>query len=96
MLLCLAACSTSGQLITRDELYRQGRADDEVSNILFDRDVDTLASYNVRKDGFVVIRFDPAVPEQTYVDIVQRLRASSVISGVRAEQGGVEVCPLSP
>ena len=72
----------------------QGEADNVVSSLLFDKELDSNASYNIRKDGFVVIRFDESVSEQRYTEAVRLLRSSDNVKGVRAEQGGAEVCPL--
>ena len=80
--------------LTKEEIAKQNKADSLVSGLLFEQDVDEFASYNIRKDGFVVIKFDKSVPSKKYTEIVETLRSSSELSGVRAEQGGVEVCPI--
>ena len=64
----------------------------EVANVLFEKEMDTLASYNVRRDGYVVIKFDQSVTFAQYNDIVEALRSKKTISGVYAEQGGKQVC----
>ena len=64
-------------------------------NILFDNDLDNAASYNIRKNGYVVIKFDSSVPEIKYTEVVNLLRSSKRLNGVFAEQSGVEVCPLN-
>lgn len=93
--LLLAGCVGNDSL-TREEMGIQNRADAVVSQLLFERELDTTASYNVHKDGFVVIKFDASVPPARYTEIVDTLRASPDIRGVRAEQSGREVCPLQP
>ena len=92
-LLLLAGC-VSEDVLTKAEMEKQSAADYQVASLLFEKDLSANASYNVRKDGFVVIVFDKSVPYRSYDDIVQSLRANKAISGVRAEQEGVEVCPL--
>ena len=91
--LLLAGC-VSEDVLTKAEMEKQSAADYQVASLLFEKDLSANASYNVRKDGFVVIAFDKSVPFTIYDDIVQSLRANKAISGVRAEQEGVEVCPL--
>ena len=93
MLLSLTGC-TSENVLTKAEMEKQSAADYQVASLLFEKDLSANASYNVRKDGFVVIVLDKSVPFTSYDDIVQSLRANKAISGVRAEQEGVEVCPL--
>ena len=95
LLLALTGCAGGG-VVTEEEMRLQDRADAAVSRILFEHELDELASYHVRKNGFVVIKFHMSVPRPAYTGIVEALRANADIGGVRAEQGGVEVCPLSP
>mgnify|MGYP001823239353 CR=1 FL=1 len=93
ILALLAGCADNNAL-TRAEIETQNRADAVVSGLLFDESLDNTASYNIRKNGFVVIRFDESVAERTYSEIVHSLRSSPEITGVKAEQSGREVCPL--
>lgn len=97
ILLCLSSVigCASQQSLTQEEMAIQNRADAVVSNLLFEEELDQTASYNVRKDGFVVIKFAKSVPSETYARVVEMLRSSSGIRGVRAEQGGREVCKLT-
>lgn len=90
----LTGCVSSDR-VSREEVAAQSRADAVVSGVLFERDLDTTASYNIRKSGLVVIRFDASVPVRTYTEVVTTLRASPSIGGVQASQAGVEVCPLT-
>lgn len=92
-LLTLAGCN-SNQTLSEQERAVQAAADEQVALTLFDADLDRAASYNVHKDGFVVIRFKREVAADAYTDVVDRLRSNPRISGVRAEQGGREVCIL--
>lgn len=92
--LLLAGCMSS-ERISREEVAAQSRSDAVVSSVLFERDLDTTASYNIRKNGLVVIRFDASVPARTYTEVVNTLRANPSIVGVQATQAGVEVCPLT-
>jgi hypothetical protein len=90
----LAACA-SDNVLTQEEIKIQNAADEQVARILFDNDLTTTASYNVHKDGSVVIKFDESVAFDTYNEVVKTLRDNQQISRVRAEQGGKEVCPLA-
>lgn len=92
--LALAGCADQNSL-TREQIKTQNRADAFVSGVLFDHDLDSDASYNIHKDGFLVIKFDDQVSAPQYNSVVEELRASKLINGVRAEQGGQEVCPIS-
>lgn len=80
--------------VTKEEIEKQNKADAIVSGVLFEHELDSTASYNVRKNGFVVIKFDESVPSQKYTEVVNLLRENSNINGVMAEQSGREVCPL--
>jgi len=95
--LCLCAIllgCTSNNLVTQEQIKTQNAADSEVAVALFERDLTERASYNVHKDGFVVIKFDRSVDSAVYTEVVQALRDNPLIKGVRAEQAGREVCPL--
>lgn len=91
IILFVSGCA-SDQLISQEEMRIQDAAAAEVANILFDKQLDNLASYNVRPDGYVHIKFDQSVPFVVYNDVVQILRSKKTISAVYAEQGGVQVC----
>ena len=90
----LSACVDQDTLTTA-EIARQNRADAFVAGVLFDNGLDEAASYNVHKDGFVVVRFARSVPADAYTRVVNLMRASPELAGVRAEQGGREVCKLT-
>ncbi len=92
-LAALAGCVNSNE-VTPEQLVRMDLADQAVSGALFEAEVDASTSYNVRKDGFVVIQFSPDVPNEVYTRVVSQLRADDRVKGVRAEQGGREVCVL--
>lgn len=89
----LISCS-SQDVLTEQEIKNQNAADSVVAELLFEKDLTLTASYNIRKSGFVVIRFDKSVPTNVYTDVVNTLRKNTQIPGVEAEQEGVEVCPL--
>jgi hypothetical protein len=89
----LVGCVNSNE-VTSEQLARMDRADKAVAGALFEAEVDASTSYNVRKDGFVVIRFSLDVPNDVYTRVVSQLRADERVKGVRAEQGGREVCVL--
>jgi len=90
---CLLGCAADN-VLTKDEIASQNNSSQIVTNVLFVNDVDEVASYNIRKDGYVVIQFDSSVSEEKYTKVVNQLRSSKIITGVWAEQSGVEVCPL--
>lgn len=91
IVLLLAGCA-SDQVISQDEMRVQDAAANTVAAVLFEKEMDNLASYNVRRDGYVVIKFDQSVTFAQYNDIVEILRSKKSISGVYAEQGGKQVC----
>jgi hypothetical protein len=91
--LILSGCVDQNSL-TQDQIAKQNRADALVSGVLFEHELDETASYNVHKDGFLVVKFDQSVPAQKYTEVVDIFRSSPEIKGVRAEQGGREVCAL--
>ena len=90
-LMVLYGC-TPANVLTEEERKTQNVATEAVATLLFDNELDELASYNVRKDGHVIIKFHQSVPEPTYTAIVDKLRATPGIPSVYAEQGGKEVC----
>ena len=89
----LSGCATDN-VISQEEIEVQDRADNVVSGVLFEYELDSYASYNIRKNGFVVISFDESVPPGKYTEVVHLLRSSSNIKGVRAEVSGAEVCSI--
>jgi len=92
MILLLTACQSNA--LTAEEVATQNAADAEVAAILFEHELDNHASYNVHKDGSVVIKFDQSVQSKTYTSVVDNLRAIDKIKSVYAEQSGQQVCPL--
>jgi hypothetical protein len=93
ILLIHQGCATDSAL-TSEERSRQQAADYAVATILFENDLGGNASYNVHKDGAVVIKFDESVSFVDYNLVVNEMRANPSISSVRAMQSGREVCPL--
>jgi hypothetical protein len=93
LLLFVAGC-VSDKVLSQDEVEKQNKASAIVSGILFEHDLDHSASYNIRKNGYVVIMFDDNVSAQQYTEVVNLLRSNADIKGVRAEQFGIEVCGL--
>lgn len=93
LLLFLVGCVTDMEL-TQDEIENQNKASAVVSEVLFEHDLSDSASYNIRKDGYVVIIFDDNVSDKNYTEVVRLLRTNVDIKGIRAEQFGVEVCGL--
>lgn len=90
----LTACITDNVLTTK-EMEIQSKADVAVSEILFNSGLDTRASYHVRKDGHVEIKFVPSVSMIDYTLVVEKLRSNQSIRSVHASQSGSEVCPLN-
>jgi len=89
----LSGCA-GNNAITQEEVEKQNTADATVAGLLFEHELDTFASYNIRNNGFVVIKFDESVSRSKYTEVVNTLRSSAGLKGVRAEQSGIEVCPL--
>jgi len=89
----LVGCVNSNE-VTSEQLAMMDQADKAVAGALFEAEVDASTSYNVRKDGFVAIWFSLDVPNDVYTRVVSQLRADERVKGVRAEQGGREVCVL--
>ena len=87
----LTACSYPN-VLTKKEMAIQSKVDSEVSAVLFDHDMSETASYNIRKNGTVAIKFEESVSEKKYTKIVNLLRSNKAIDGVYAEQSGQEVC----
>ena len=85
---------TADNVLTKEEIENQNNSSKVVTDVLFENDLDQTASYNIRKDGYVVIQFDSSVSEKKYTEVVNQLRSNSSILGVWAEQSGVEICPL--
>ena len=94
VLLIVSGCM-SQSVLTKEEIETQNWADAAVSGVLFEYELDDEASYNVHKDGFLVIKFADSVPSSQYTQVVEILRSNPQIRGVRAEQGGKEVCKLT-
>ena len=93
MVVFLSGC-ISDQVISQEEMRVQDASAAEVANVPFEKKMDDLASYNVRRDGYVVIKFHESVPFADYSDVVETLRSKKTISGVYAEQGGKQVCGM--
>jgi len=91
----LVGCVTDS-VLTQEEVENQNKASEVVSGVLFEKDLDDSASYNIRKSGYVVILFDESVSSKRYTEVVHLLRSSPNIKGVRAEQNGAEVCGINP
>ena len=91
----VAGCAGTDS-ISQEQIEIQNRADAVVSTTLFEYSLDATASYNVRKDGHVVIKFDQSVMDATYTEIVSKLRTHPDVTSVYAEQMGKQVCPLRP
>lgn len=90
----LTACADLPNRVTEEQIKIQNQIDNIVSTTLFDRELDAHASYNIRNDGMVVIKFDDNVTKTVYTEVVKSLRANKYITMLRAEQAGVEVCGL--
>lgn len=89
----LFAC-TANNVLTKEEVRIQSESDAVVSGVLFEHELTESASYNVRKNGFVAIKFEESVSEKDYTNVVKLLRSSPAVNGVFAEQSGDEVCGL--
>ena len=89
----LTACGETN-VLTKKEMAIQSKADAYVSGLLFEQDMSETASYNVKKDGSIVVKFAESVSQKKYTQIVDLLRASKAVDGVYAEQSGAEVCGI--
>ncbi len=69
----------------------QAESENAVTNILFDENMENVF-YSFRDDGFVDIWFGPAVPENDYIRIVERMRKDANIPGVLAGRGTKNYC----
>lgn len=92
-MLLMTGCN-SQQVLTEQEKRIQAQAESAVAEMLFEANMDTQASYNVRKNGHVEIKFTPQVSLLDYTLMVKKLRQDSRITSVYATQSGSEVCPL--
>lgn len=87
----IASC---GNNLSEKEYIMQNNASTVVADVLFDRDLSEQASYNVRKNGEVIILFTPEVSSSRYTEAVDFLRKHKDVKAVYAEQSGREVCIL--
>lgn len=85
---------TANNVLTKEEMIVQSKSDAIVSDLLFENDLTENASYNIRKNGSVAIKFSESVSEKNYTKIVNLLRANPSVDGVYAEQSGQEVCGM--
>lgn len=91
--LLLMGCGADNAL-TKAEKDLQENTQTAVAEILFDSELDTKASYNVRKDGHVHIEFTPDVSMIQYTRVVEKMRSHPNIKSVYAEQSGGQVCGI--
>lgn len=89
----LIGCAADN-VLTKQEIVVQGKADAVVANVLFDNDLNEKASYNVSKTGSVTIKFAESVKEKDYTKVVNLLRNNTDVNSVFTEQSGREVCGL--
>ena len=87
----LTACGETN-VLTKKEIAIQSKADAYVSGVLFDNDMSERASYKVKQDGTVVIKFEESVSPKQYTNVVNLLRSNKAIDTVYAEQSGNAVC----
>ncbi len=88
----LSACQSNE--LSPEEIALQNAADTQVASLLFEKELDSHASYNVHKDGSVIIKFDRSVSSDKYTEVVEALRNNTEVKSVYAEQSGHQVCPL--
>lgn len=92
-ILLITGCAST-EVLTEEERAKQDQVDSLVASALFEADLDTEASYNIRKDGVVMISFAESAKFEEYNNVVESLRANPAIGGIYAEQSGAEVCPF--
>ena len=80
-------------LVSLPAIGGPGEAEDAVTNILFDENMENV-SYAFRRDGFVDILFGVAVPEGDYIRIVERIRKHPDVPGVLAGRGKGNYCAV--
>jgi len=85
---------TANNVLTKEEMIVQGKSDSVVSSVLFENDLSENTSYNIHKNGAVVIKFDESVSIKNYTKVVKLLRSNADVGEVYAEQSGNEVCGL--
>jgi hypothetical protein len=71
----------------------QTESEAALTKLLFDEDMENV-SYSLRSDGFVDILFGPAVSDEDYSRILNKLRAHPDIPGVLAGRGRSNFCPV--
>ena len=71
----------------------QAEAEAAVAKVLFEADMEN-ASFKARSDGFVDILFGAAVSDETYIRLVERLRATPGIKGVLPGKSTSNYCPI--
>lgn len=66
----------------------ESRANEAVSEPLFEEDAEAFTSFRVNERGFVDISFASDTPDAVYVRIVQKLESHPDVDGVLAGKGG--------
>jgi hypothetical protein len=89
MLLAVVLTALSAQPV----IAGPNEAENAVTNILFEEGMEN-ASYGFRGDGFVDILFGPAVPEDQYIRIVEKIRSHPDVPGVLAGRGKSNFCSV--
>lgn len=92
--LFISACS-SENMLTKEELQIQLKAENAVSKMVFDSSFSNKVSYKVNKDGSVLINFAPEIELFDFAYLIQQLRSHRDIKSVIASQAGTEVCQLN-
>lgn len=89
----LLAIALTAALSAQPVIAGPNEAENAVTSILFDEGMEN-ASYGFRGDGFVDILFGPAVPEDQYIRIVEKIRSHPDVPGVLAGRGKSNFCSV--
>jgi len=81
----IAAANT---VLAEDSKDLNSKATDAVTEILFDVDIDDLASYTINNKGFLDITFASNTPDLLYSLMLNKFRHHPDIKGVLAGRGG--------
>ena len=80
--------TAANTLLAEDSKDLNSKATDAVTEILFDADIDDLASYKINDKGFLDITFANNTPDLLYSLMLNKFLHHPDIKGVLAGRGG--------
>ena len=80
--------STASTALAEDFKDLNSKATDAVTEILFDADIDNLATYKISEKGFLDITFAKNTPDLLYSVMLNKFLHHPDIKGVLAGRGG--------